>query len=212
MRKEGGCIETELEEDDVDVEAESEEEAVWLNLKVNNEYGIRNYFPYLIRKKINGKIIKETINKTNGYIQVTLNGKTFQKHILVAKQFIYNDDPSNEIFVDHINHNKNDFHISNLRWVTPSENMKNRSSTRGIEYEYVNNIPNDATKVESYGKHNFEDYFFSQNNFYFSTGINYRKLHICENKSGSKYVYMNNTEGKKIQILISKFKSERDIG
>ena len=45
-------------------------------------------------------------------------------HRLMA--FAYLDNPHNYEYVDHINRNKHMNNISNLRWVTPSENNINR--------------------------------------------------------------------------------------
>ena len=45
-------------------------------------------------------------------------------HRLVAQAFIPNDDPENRTVVDHINGNRVDFRVDNLRWVTPTENAK----------------------------------------------------------------------------------------
>lgn len=45
-------------------------------------------------------------------------------HRLVAQAFIPNDDPENKTMVDHINGNRVDFRVDNLRWVTPTENSK----------------------------------------------------------------------------------------
>ncbi len=49
---------------------------------------------------------------------------TFAIHRLVAKAFIKNNDPINKIIVDHINGNKMDYRIENLRWCTSAENSK----------------------------------------------------------------------------------------
>ena len=46
-------------------------------------------------------------------------------HKLVAQAFIHN--PDNKQFVDHINHNKLDNCLQNLRWCTLSENQHNKS-------------------------------------------------------------------------------------
>ena len=49
---------------------------------------------------------------------------TFALHRLVAKAFIKNDDPNNKTVVDHINGNRMDYRIENLRWCTTAENSK----------------------------------------------------------------------------------------
>jgi hypothetical protein len=45
-------------------------------------------------------------------------------HRLVAKAFIKNNDPANKVVVDHLNGNRIDYRVENLRWCTPTENSK----------------------------------------------------------------------------------------
>lgn len=72
--------------------------------------------------------------------------KALVVHRLVAIHFIPN--PENKREVDHINNDRLDNSISNLRWVSPSENMRNRSTTgqknttseyMGISYDKARN-------------------------------------------------------------------------
>ena len=70
----------------------------------------------------NEKILKPKINKV-GYHSVYV-GKWKLIHRLVAELFIPN--PYNKPFVDHIDHNKSNNSIDNLRWVTMEENNKHR--------------------------------------------------------------------------------------
>ena len=75
--------------------------------------------------------MKQTEDK-GGYLFVTLckNGKQkiYKAHRLVAYTFtdlIPNDNPTEKIEVDHIDRNRQNNHVSNLRWVTRQENVDN---------------------------------------------------------------------------------------
>ena len=198
------------EEEDVDEispVADNEDDAEWLPLKgFEKDYKIYNCYPYPIKKISNDKIIKESLSKKDGYVQISLNGQHNQKHIIVAKQFIRNDDRKNKPIVDHIDRNRVNYNVSNLRWVSPKENSQNRTSTKGIDYEYVDNIPDDSIVIDKYGKYEFENYYYYDDVFYFYNGIKFRKLYINESKNGSKLVHALDTNGKRIKIYISLFK------
>ena len=122
----------------------------WFDCVIDSEYEIFNQYPYPIRRIGSNRIISESVN-TRGYIQCTLNRDTYIKHHIIAKQFIPN--PNNLPEVDHINHIKTDNRIENLRWCTKSENDLNRTSVHGIEYEFVNDISEEAIEITNYGNH-----------------------------------------------------------
>ena len=65
------------------------------------------------------------IHKTDGYRRLRINGKDCNLHRLIAEAFIPN--PENKPLVDHINRNRTDNRVENLRWVTYSENCKNKT-------------------------------------------------------------------------------------
>jgi hypothetical protein len=77
-----------------------------------------------------GKIRSTFSLGDDGYPRVNLGTKgdfiSPRIHILLAKTFIPN--PDNKPYVDHINHDRSDFRLENLRWVTPLENNLNRST------------------------------------------------------------------------------------
>ncbi|KAK8839750.1 hypothetical protein M9Y10_031455 [Tritrichomonas musculus] len=196
-------------DDTVYPEAETEKEVEWFDLKTDDDYEIKNIYPYDIRKKSDKKAATECADKQSGYIRVSLNGKPYQKHRIIAQHFIPN--PEHLPKVDHINHIKTDYHTKNLRWASTSDNNRNKSSSKGVVYEYIDTIPDDAIKVDTYGTHTFDNYYFYDNIFYFYTGINYRKLHINENKWGNKRVSLISEEGKNVSVYYSKFKKEHDI-
>lgn len=61
-----------------------------------------------------------------GYRSFKHAGKPYLVHRLVAETFHENTDLKEQ--VDHINRIKNDNRMVNLRWVTPTENSRNRPS------------------------------------------------------------------------------------
>lgn len=58
-----------------------------------------------------------------GYREIVFANKKYKVHRLVAETFIPNSD--NKPFIDHINRCRSDNRVENLRWCTPSENMRN---------------------------------------------------------------------------------------
>ena len=91
-----------------------------------------NYLIYRdgrIWSKIFNKFLKSSISKT-GYYKITLSQgykkrKTCKIHRLLALTFIPN--PDNNQYVDHIDRNKLNNNLDNLRWVTSSTNCVNRA-------------------------------------------------------------------------------------
>lgn len=87
------------------------------------------------------KILKIYKNK-RGYLQVGLykkgKFKSYSVHRLVAEHFIPNSD--NKSCIDHINTNKTDNRVCNLKWVTHKENMNNPiTKTKHLKFLKKNN-------------------------------------------------------------------------
>ena len=190
----------------------SEQTVEFVSLNGHDDYEILNQYPFTIRRKDNHYEVNTFNDK--GYIAVCLNRKKYRIHVLIANQFIENDDPEHKTVVDHINRDKTDFHIENLRFTTQSINVRNRTSTRTHQYQFVNELPDDAiaiTDYEIYHKsgvkiHYFENYYYHDNQFYFYNGNDYRILHINEYKDGVKFVNITTIEHKVIRVQLSKFK------
>lgn len=78
--------------------------------------------------KINGKLIDlDNEYKNNGYYRFSSG---YQVHRIVAELFIPN--PDNKPCVDHIDTNKFNNNVDNLRWVTYKENQNNNLTKKHI--------------------------------------------------------------------------------
>ena len=66
------------------------------------------------------------------YYSVSINKKTYYVHRLLAKTFIEN--PLAKEYVDHIDGDRHNNKLDNLRWVTCSENHQNRRNAKGYTW------------------------------------------------------------------------------
>ena len=80
---------------------------------VSNNGDVKNPEGQLLRKHL-----------TYGYYSVCFDGECHYIHRLMAEVFLEKD--NNKNFVDHIDRNKKNNNIGNLRWVSRTENNKNR--------------------------------------------------------------------------------------
>jgi len=97
--------------------------------------GYENYLIYpdgKVFSKRSDRYLKHHIYKNPEYLYVTLcennKNKKFKIHRLLALHYIPN--PENKPFVDHIDRNKQNNEISNLRWATISENGQNQKMNK----------------------------------------------------------------------------------
>ena len=148
---------------------DNEEIGSWEVLKFNDEYEINNRYPYQIRKIKNKRILSESV-RNDGYIQINLNCKPYKKHRIIAFQWIENDDPETKTEIDHIDRDKLNNRIDNLRWVSRSENKMNRKLKKGI---YCTELPNTAIQIMSYLDVQLDRYFYDpiEQKLYMRTGM-----------------------------------------
>jgi hypothetical protein len=107
------------------------------HLNLSNIYGLEKFDNYEMNQEgvlINVKtkrILKGRISK-EGYARFELNQDGFKKHVfkhrLIAELFVWN--PDNLACVDHIDRNRLNNAVDNLRWCSYEENSRNRSISK----------------------------------------------------------------------------------
>ena len=90
----------------------------------------KSFFGYKISRE--GKVIgpRKTLSLRKdlwGYPQYKIFGKYKKLHLLISKLFIPNYNPDITNLVDHIDRDKNNYNLCNLRWCTSQENNKNKT-------------------------------------------------------------------------------------
>lgn len=98
---------------------------IYTRIKGYEQYAVSN-FGNLMNVETQ-KFLKQR-NDTKGYVIVTISKdgirKDYRLHRLIAEHFI--DNPDNLPIIDHIDGNKSNNEISNLRWATQQTNCQNR--------------------------------------------------------------------------------------
>jgi len=117
-----------------------------------------------------------------GYTRYCLsaNGKArrYWTHRLVAMAFIPN--PENKPCVDHINGNKMDNRVSNLRWVTYKENVHNPNTFYKLA-DGMNRFRQNSIKTAAYKDGNLVGIFESQSEAARTLGVHDGNVSWCIN-------------------------------
>jgi hypothetical protein len=198
MQMEGGNVVVEIDEQP------NGEVIEWRIVAGFDNYEVSN--TGLVRNRASHKILDGSINR--GYQQVSLlrdGSRNYRNvHQLVATTFLGD---SEGLWVDHRDRNRLNNNVSNLHYVSPRVNNRNRSG-RGpnIVYHYYDTLPEDAIVVDRYGEHEFENlYYVRGGRFFFWNGDQYRELvHLTRASDGLIYVEACNTRNRHIMICLAK--------
>ena len=139
----------------------ADEEQEFEVLKFDNRYEISTTEPWNFRKIGKTNCQKQSLNK-NGYLQTSI-GRSQIVHRMVAHQYINNDDPKNKTQVDHIDWNKLNNSIENLRWSSQSENMINREDIFRKSDIVLNELPPGSELINEYKDYEFDKYYYNTN-------------------------------------------------
>ena len=107
---------------------------IWKEITDLKGYSVSN--KGRIRKDSTGQIM--ATREYNGYLRFTV---TKHIHRLVAEAFIEKPENDEKCWVDHIDGNRSNNNVENLRWVTPSENA--------LAFGYQSRINNKKRKVRA---------------------------------------------------------------
>ena len=138
-----------------------------VKIQVGNEYRFVDGTEENLVVSVNGDILKrypkscryggrkdyyEFVNvkpNASGYLQINvpIRGTTTLVHRLVAEAFI--DNPQGYTEIDHLNRNKLDNSVANLRWCTHSENMRN-STMHKVRSTWQNIVATDLVTGDIY--------------------------------------------------------------
>ena len=170
----------------------SELQGEWVECIVDKDYEIYSEYPHPIRRKNDYMVLK--ISKgPGGYPVVTLNTIQHYLHRIVAQQFVPN--PRGLEFVDHINGDRSNYSVENLRFVSRKENAWNRNYYKGIRCEFVDELEEGAYPIEVVGDWDFERYYVKDDVIYVFDGVKYRI--VLKHPCGRQWkVYMKDATGK----------------
>jgi hypothetical protein len=117
-------------------------------LKFNANYQIEVNYPHRIFSLRRKRFIAECL-AGKGYYQVQIEGKYYYKHRVIAAQWKGLDIHDRKQVVDHFRHDKMNNILDNLIVGTSSSNNHNKTSSRGVHYTYLDELPPNTHKLLS---------------------------------------------------------------
>jgi hypothetical protein len=178
----------------------------WTDLVVDPAYQINNN-THKIRKKKTKFVPKIGICKRTDYYQISLSGKTHLLHRVLATQYVPNPDPEILTEIDHIDRNRKNNSVSNLRWVSHMSNAENKKGHKGYTYLWTDQLPRFAEPFTQYNDHEIENLYKTFSNKFIkaviiNNQIQYRRMIVCH-QNNSSFVQAYDTQGNHIKIYLS---------
>lgn len=102
---------------------------IWKSVKGHDGYEVSTLGE--VRNKKTGRILRQSLNRKDGYLRVGLDGKHCYVHRLVADAFYDGDHECMD--VNHIDGNKYNNELPNLEWNTRKENI-DHAFAYGLKY------------------------------------------------------------------------------
>jgi hypothetical protein len=100
----------------------------WMLIDGYNNYEVSSFGR--VRNNVTNKILKQGLRPDQRHqivLSLETKKKTHKVHRLVA--FAFCDNPNECDYIDHIDRNPQNNHISNLQWTTPRRNSQNRTKS-----------------------------------------------------------------------------------
>jgi hypothetical protein len=198
-----------MEAQQVEVAQNEDNGIEWRVIAGHDNYEVSN--TGLARNGRNQHIL--TPQTRRGYLSVKLGrdgrrSPLYDVHRLVATAFIGDSEGRQ---VDHIDRNRSNNNVSNLRYVSASDNSRNTGSHRGYAYEFLDELPADAITVEEWNGHRFEGlYYIGNGEFVIFNGVQFRKMpHVLQGGT-AYYVQLFDAEHHHRSINIAKYRLSID--
>jgi tyrosine-protein phosphatase YwqE len=157
----------------------TEETNEWFSLKRFPKYEI-SILSSEVRDAETKEIVR-TFQRRDRYILIKLEGdrKPYYIHKLMADQFLKHNEGSPVI--DHIDRDRANNSLSNLRYTTASMNCLNKTSHCNVVYEYTNSLPEGAFKLQPWEGIDLRfEYYQAGDDVYVYNSASYRKLYKNE--------------------------------
>jgi hypothetical protein len=183
-------------------------EREFITLNKYPDYEITTEEPWQIRRKRDGKVLKQRTDK-DGFLIVALEQVNHGLHRVVAEQFIPN--PNNFPQIDHCDRQRTNNSLWNLRWVSCKTNRRNRISNKGVRYEYLDTLPEGFIPFTEYvmktGEiHEFDDLFIKIENGIptFITNESKRQYRVLREQPNRHFVSHHDINSKQVSICFSR--------